>query len=173
MQHVLVSNTSYRHPRKKHSLEPILHIIQLGTRYRVDVKWGFGKVFEDENKIELFEGELDTFQRRDFDLVESDDKERWFDEVDEALGRGLQPNVGSERYTFERQLSERNVNLEGFASLNKPISSRRRVHANYEMKRTEVEAASTSRSAKSLNSLLSICLRFRSCCSISISSSSP
>ena len=75
------------------------------------------KVFENEDEIKLFECELDTFQGCNFDLVESDNEERRFDEVDEAFGAGLQPNVGSEGYTLKGQLSERNVNLDSFSGL--------------------------------------------------------
>lgn len=103
--------------KENNALEPILDIVQLSARYRVDMERRFRKVFENEDEIKLFQCELDTFQRCDFDLVESDDEERRVDQVDETFGGGLQPNVGSERNTFERQLSERNVHLNGFAGL--------------------------------------------------------
>ena len=77
----------------------------------------FRKVFENEDEIKLLECELDTFQGCNFDLVESDNEERWVDEVDETFGGGLQPNVGSEGHTLKGQLSERNVNLDSFSGL--------------------------------------------------------
>lgn len=49
----------------------------------------FCKVFEDKDKIELFECELDTLQGSDFNLVESDDEERRVDEVDKTFCGGL------------------------------------------------------------------------------------
>lgn len=81
------------------------------------MEWRFRKVFENEDEIELLERELDTFQGCNFDLVESDNEERRFNEVHETFGGGLQPNVGSEGDTLKGQLSERNVNLDSFSGL--------------------------------------------------------
>lgn len=78
-----------RMAREDNALEPILDIVQLSARYRVDMERCFRKVFEDEDKIKLFECELYTFQGSDFNLVESDDEERRLDEVDETLRAGL------------------------------------------------------------------------------------
>lgn len=77
----------------------------------------FRKVFENEDEIELLQCKLDSFQGCNFDLVERDNKERRFNEVDETFSGRLQPGVGSERNTLKGQLSEGHVNLDRFSGL--------------------------------------------------------
>ena len=62
------------------------------------------EVLEDEDHIELLEGELDALQRRDLDLAEGDDEEGRVREMDETLRRGLQLDVRAERYALEREV---------------------------------------------------------------------
>ena len=51
--------------------------------------WRLCKVFECEDKIELFECKLNTFQGCNLDFVESDDEERRVDKVDETFSGRL------------------------------------------------------------------------------------
>ena len=53
------------------------------------MEWRLRKVLEYEDKIELFERKLNTFQGCDLDFVQSDDEERWVDKVDETFSGGL------------------------------------------------------------------------------------
>ena len=84
------------------SLEPIFHIIKLRAWYRVDVKRWLREILEHKHRIKLFKGELDTLERCNFDIGESDHEKWWLNEVDKTLGGRLQPHVGAERNTVER-----------------------------------------------------------------------
>lgn len=75
------------------------------------------EVLEDEHHIELLEAELYTLQGGNLDLRQSNDEEGGIGEVDETLRRRLQTDVLTDRYTFERQLTERNIDLEGVPRL--------------------------------------------------------
>jgi hypothetical protein len=63
--------------KMSYALEPILDIVQLSRRYRVDVKRCLRKVTEDDDHVELLQAELHTLKRSDFDLVEGHDHEGW------------------------------------------------------------------------------------------------
>ena len=67
----------------------LFNIVQLSARYRVDMDWCLRKVFEYEDKIQLFERKLSTFQGCDLDFVESDDEEKRVDKVDETFSGRL------------------------------------------------------------------------------------
>ena len=84
------------------SLEPIFHIIKLRAWYRVDVKRWLREILEHKHRIKLFKGELDTLERCNFDISESDHEKWWLNEVDKTLGGRLQPHIGAERNTVER-----------------------------------------------------------------------
>ena len=53
------------------------------------MQWRLGEVLEDEDHIKLLQAKLNTFQRRNLDFAERDDKERRVGKVYEALGRGV------------------------------------------------------------------------------------
>ena len=75
------------------------------------------EILEDENPIKLLETKLYTLERGDLDLRKRDHSERRIRKVDQAVGCRLQPNVGAEWYTFEREFSERKVGFKGITSL--------------------------------------------------------
>ena len=77
----------------------------------------FCKVFEDQDKIELLQSILHTFQRRNFDISEGDNKEGRVSEMDKALGGGLQAGAGAERDTLERKFSEGCVDFQSLSKL--------------------------------------------------------
>jgi hypothetical protein len=70
------------------------------------------KVLEYEDHIEVLETELDTFQMCHFDVVECDDHEGGFGELDQAICGGLTEDVGSEWDTVEAKFTERNINID-------------------------------------------------------------
>jgi hypothetical protein len=78
---------------------------------RVDVEGGFREVLEDQDKIELLETVLHTFEGGDFNVGESDNEERRVREVDQTLCGGLQANTCTEWNTFEGKLSERDIDF--------------------------------------------------------------
>lgn len=80
------------------------------------------KILKDENHIKLLETKLYTLERGDLDLRKCDHSERRIGKVDQAVGGRLQPNVGAEWYTFEREFSERKVGLKGVTSLRNEFS---------------------------------------------------
>ena len=49
------------------------------------MEWGLREVFEYEDRIELFERKLNTFQGCSLDFVQSDDEEKRFDKVDKTF----------------------------------------------------------------------------------------
>lgn len=74
--------------------------------------WCFREVLENQHQVKLLEAILDTFERSNLNVGESDDKERSIRKMDETLGGRLQSNTGSERYTFEGQFSEWDIKLQ-------------------------------------------------------------
>jgi hypothetical protein len=71
---------------------------------------------------------LNTLEMHNLDLAEGDDSERKLAQVDEAVGRRLQQDVGTIRYTMERKFSERYVDFElvllRLSSIGYPLSER-------------------------------------------------
>lgn len=89
--------------------------------------------------------------------------------MDKAISRGLQKDIGSERYTAETKLSERNVNIDSVFALEFCKVRISDLLHNLCL----ILAASAIFSAKVLNSLFRFARRRRSSCSDSNSSSSP
>src|SRR6267154_403425 len=95
--------------------------------------------------------------------------------ADQTDGPDSRSLVGGE-HSFGMERPQMTVLGTGYQALVSPQSSGLLVSRNNDKRRerrTEFTAASAILSEKDLNSLLSIWRRFRSCCSISISSSSP
>lgn len=105
--------------KEMNSLEPFLDIVQLRTRNRIDVQRRLCKILEDQDHIELLEGELHSLERRDFDLGQSDHREWRIGEMHQAIGSWLKLDASSERNSFECQLAEGNVHLEAIVTLRK------------------------------------------------------
>lgn len=63
-------------------------------------RW-FCEVLEDEDEIKLFQSELNTLQRCDFDFAQSGHEEWRVGEMDDALCRWLQTDISAMGYTFE------------------------------------------------------------------------
>jgi hypothetical protein len=154
----------------KDLLEPVLHIIHRARCDRVDMKRSFGKVFEHQDEIEVLQPVLHTFERGDLDVCERHYKEGRVGKVNKAVSGRLQACAGTEWYTLKREFTEGDVDLQGFAKLGTWSVTE---FLSEDERLTELEAASAIFSANAFTSLLSVALLFLSCCSISISSSSP
>ena len=79
--------------------------------------WCFREVLENQHQVKLLEAILNTLERSNLDIGEGDDEERSIRKVDKTLGCWLQSNTGSERYTFEGQFSERDIELQCLSEL--------------------------------------------------------
>lgn len=90
--------------------------------------------------------------------------------MDETFCCRLKADASAEWYTLEGQFSEWDVQFKSLAELGIQLVISRRVSLD---PLTEDDAASAIFSAKAFTSLFIMARRFRSCCSISISSSSP
>lgn len=56
------STTSVIYTQRDDLLQPVLDIVQLRARNRVDMQRWLGEVLEDEHNIKLLQTELDTFE---------------------------------------------------------------------------------------------------------------
>jgi len=61
----------------------------------------FCKIFEDKDKVELFQTILNTLQTCYFDISQRYDKERRVREMNQTLGGWLETGTGAERDTLE------------------------------------------------------------------------
>lgn len=77
------------------------------------MKWRLREVLEDEDKIELLQAVLDTFQRCNFYVSQCHNQERGIREMYETLSCRLQTSTSSERHALEGQFSERDVKVQG------------------------------------------------------------
>jgi hypothetical protein len=79
--------------------------------------WCFREVLENQHQIELLKAILDTLERSNLDIGESDDEEGSVRKMDKTLGGWLQSNTGSERDTLEGQFSEWDIKLQRLPEL--------------------------------------------------------
>lgn len=93
------------------SLQPLLDVIELRAWDGIDLHRRPGEIRKDEDQIELFETELDTFEGRNFDVGKGDDSERRFGQVHQAVHCWRQLDIGSERNTFEAEFGIRDVHF--------------------------------------------------------------
>lgn len=70
------------------------------------------KVFKDKDHVKVFQTKLDSLQMHDFHFGQRDDEDWLIRQVDEAVGRRLQQDVASVRYTVESEFSEGNIDFE-------------------------------------------------------------
>ena len=105
-----------------HSLQPLLDVIQLGRRYGVDLKRGPREIGEYKHHIELLQAELYTFQTRNLDIGQRNDHERGIGEMDQAFGRGLELDIGTEGNTFKGEFTEGDIDVEVLARLSLLVS---------------------------------------------------
>lgn len=61
----------------------------------------FCEIFEDKDKVELFQTILNTLQTCYFDISQRYDKERRIREMNQTLGGRLKASTGAERDTLE------------------------------------------------------------------------
>lgn len=76
------------------------------------MKRSAGEVGKDKDEIELLEAVLDALKVANLNLAEGDDGERHIGEMDEAVGRRLEEDVGPVGNTGEAELAEGDVDLD-------------------------------------------------------------
>jgi hypothetical protein len=76
------------------------------------MQWRSSEVPEDEHHVEVFERELHSFQRCDFDFSQGHHSERWLGKVDKAFCGGLHLDTSTRRNSFKCELPEWDIDFE-------------------------------------------------------------
>jgi hypothetical protein len=136
--------TGLRHVVRMDLLQPVLYIVELACRYRVDLMRATREVGEDDDHIKLFKPKLDALQGDDLDIAQGDNKKWWLRKMNKGFSGGLQFDISSMGNAVESKLPEWNIQFESLANLNSRGKLRLR---NKHCRLTDPEIASTIFSA--------------------------
>jgi len=91
---------------EKRLRQPVLDVLKLLHRNRIDVGGSLFVVLEEKHHVKVFQAVLNPLKVDQLDFVHSNKKVRWFTEVNKTIRRGLHENVGAAGDTKEPKLPE-------------------------------------------------------------------